>query len=106
MAQILNTNADMMAGDTGTTLVISVTNAGSAYDLTGASVSLQWLNQQSILQKRSMTITNASGGVCNYTFAQSDTFPGSMVFQIVVTTSAGTNLTSIQTVSLLVGTPL
>jgi len=106
MAQILNQNADMMQGDTGTALVLTITSGGSAYNLTGATVNLQWLNSSGVLVSKPMTITNATGGVCSYTFQSGDTYSGNMTFQAVVTTASGGQLTTLQFISLSIGTPL
>ena len=106
MAQVINANADMMAGDTGTALVLTITQGGVAYNLTGCSVNLTWLNSSGVLVSKPMVITNATGGVCTYGFSATDTSPGNMSFQAVVTTSSGSILTTMGTVLLVIGTPL
>lgn len=109
MAQISSLNVDMMAGDTGTTLTLTINENGTLtpYNLTGCTVSLQWLNQQNVLVSKPMTITDATNGVCAYTFASEDTFPGTMTFQAVVTnTATGQYLTTSQRFLMNVGSPL
>ena len=109
MAQISSLNVDMMAGDTGTTLTITIYENGTTtpYNLTGCTVSLQWLNQQNVLVSQNMTIVNAVQGICSYTFATTDTFPGTMTFQAVVTnTTTGQYLTTSQRFLMNVGSPL
>lgn len=106
MAQVLNSNSDMMAGDTGTALVLTITQNGVAYDLTGASVNLTWLNASGTLVSKPMIITNATGGVCSYSFSATDTVAGQMSFQAVITTSSGSILTTLGTVNLTIGAPL
>jgi hypothetical protein len=106
MAQLLQQNADMMQGDTGIALVLSITANGTAYDLTGATVNLQWKNSSGVIVSKQMSITNATGGVCSYTFSASDTFAGNMTFQAVITTASGGQLTTLQFISLAIGSPL
>lgn len=109
MAQVQSLNVDMMAGDTGTTLTLTILENGTTtpYNLTGATVTLQWLNQQNVLVSHAMTITDPTGGVCAYTFAEADTFPGTMTFQAVVSnTSTGQYLTTSQRFLMNVGSPL
>ncbi len=109
MSQVYNTNADMMAGDTATTLSITITNPdGSAFNLTGYTASLQFLDSAgTTLEQKAMTISAPTTGVCTYTFAQADTYSGSMTFQVVITdTATGNYLTTTQRLILNVGAPL
>ena len=105
--QTYNTNADMMAGDTGTTLTLTIESNGSAFNLTGYSASLQWINASGTLQQKGMTIPTPTNGQCVYTFQNGDTFAVSMAFQVVITdTATGEYLTTTQRVVLSIGAPL
>lgn len=103
--KILNT---FVAGDTGSKLQVTCLNNDTelAYDLTGTTVTLQWLSSVGVLQTRTMTIDNAVGGVASYVFAANELYSPSMRFEVKLTDLVGSVIRSLQTIDVVVRSPI
>jgi hypothetical protein len=82
-----------VSGDTGSILRVTCTNDsdGSAVNLTGCSVALQWRDRltESLISK-SMTINSpATAGVVQYQFAANELVDPEMAFEVKITDGSG-----------------
>ena len=78
---------EFVAGDTGSILEVTCKNDddNTAINLTGCTVALQWKGIDGVLVSKTMTVTNAAGGVAQYQFATAELFSGAMEFEVKIT---------------------
>lgn len=100
-------NYDMVEGDTGTKLRITCTDKdGTAIDLTGATVKLQWRDSANVEVERSMTIEDAPDGIVYYVFAADEIFTPKMVVEVEITDASSKIVSSSSTLCLSVRSQL
>ena len=63
-------------------------------DLTGLSVYITWRIEGRDAVTKQMTVTNASGGECQYIMNQSDLVQGKMTFEVYTVDSSGLRQTT------------
>jgi hypothetical protein len=84
---------DLVTGDTGSKLRVTCkdNDTGLPINLTGATVNLQWKQQNSAgtFVSMAMTIVDAVNGIAEYQFLSTDIEPPSMNFQIKITDGSG-----------------
>lgn len=93
--------ADLVAGDTNSTLRVTCFQADKVtpLDLTGATVQLKYRIGGGGLQTKTMTITSATVGKAEYKFLAGELTTGTMEFEVAVT-SGGLVVTSQSTATL------
>lgn len=79
---------EFVENDTGSKLQVTCKNDvdNTVIDLTSSSLKLKWVNAAGVLQSKSMTITNASGGVAEYLFVTGELEKGTVDFEVEITT--------------------
>lgn len=94
---------DLVTGDTGSRLVVTCKDKdGTAIDLTGATVRLQWEGENGVAVIQTMTINDAANGVASYQFAAGQIFAPRMVFEVEITDPLGNVVTSTEVITLTV----
>lgn len=102
---------DFVAGDTASKLSVTCLNksTGAAIDLTGATVLIRWQSALALVE-RPMVVTNAVGGVAEYSFGAGEleySGPVSIVegvqvsamkFEVEITDANGKKLTNLRTI--------
>ena len=85
------TNTDLLfVGDTGRALQVTLQDAGTAIDITGATVQLLYRIDGGTITTKTMTITDAASGIAQYTFLAPDlTAEGTLQYQVKLTDSGG-----------------
>ena len=75
-----------VSGDTGSKLQVTCKNDAdnTVIDLTGSTVKLKWKNSVGTLVTKTITITNAVGGIAEYQFGTSELYAGTMYFEIEI----------------------
>lgn len=76
-----------VAGDTGSILEVTCLNDSdnTAINLSGCTVTLQWKAVGGVRVSKTMTITDAAGGVAEYQFLANELYHGVMKFEIKIT---------------------
>jgi len=89
-----------VSGDTGSKLQVTCKNDAdnSIINLTGATVKLKWKDSAGLLISKTMTITNAVGGIAEYQFGTSELYAGAMSFEIEITDTSSKIITSLSLV--------
>lgn len=95
---------DLVTGDTGSILTVTCNDsaAGTAINLTGATVKVRWEDATGVLVLKTMTIENASGGIASYQFASGEIFAPKMKFEIEITDAGGKIVTNLALIELTV----
>jgi len=91
-------------GDTAATLQANCTDkaSGAAINLTGKTVTL-WFNYFGVpAVSKTMTVTDAAGGVAKYTFLAGELVKGVIFIEVIITNADSTILTSTDVLSYLV----
>ncbi len=87
--------ADFVSNDTGSTLLLTCTNAaGTVIDLTGATIKLRWRGTTGTVADKTMTIVSAVAGTCSYKFLTTELIAPSMEFEVEITDSGGFKLSN------------
>lgn len=88
---------EFVTGDTGSKLVVTCTDSvlGTSIDLTGTTVKLHWITNAGVLANKTMTITSAATGVCNYQFLAAEIEAPTMTFEVEITDAATKVITSL-----------
>lgn len=103
----VNQYSDMVAGDTGTLLLVSFTNPdGSPFPLVGCSVRLRWTTQTGQSTSQPMQLVNGILGQASYQFAANDTYGPAMVFDMEILQPNGVVVTTRASLTLTVRTPI
>lgn len=105
----MTTVYQFVAGDTGSTLVVTCKNEsdGAIIDLTGCSVQLKWRDAARVLVSKAMTINApATNGVVQYTFGASELFAPSMKFEVQITDGSGRVIRNLELLDVKVRQPL
>lgn len=99
---------DLVTGDTGSKLQVTCkdNDSGAVIDLTGATVTLRWQNKLGVVQNKTMTITNAAGGVAEYEFLAGEISYPKMSFEVRIVDSGGKEITNLEPIELVVRTRL
>lgn len=89
-----------VTGDTGSKLVVTCTDdvLGTAINLTGATVKLHWITNAGVLANKTMTVTSAATGVCEYQFLTGEIQSPVMAFEVEITDSTSKVITSLDTI--------
>jgi len=82
---------EFVEDDTGSKLEVTCKNDSdkSVIDLTGSTVKIRWKNLAGAVQEKTMTVTNAAGGVAEYQFAAGELEIGRNSYEIEITDSGG-----------------
>ena len=82
---------DFVQDDSGSKLEVTCQNDAdkSVIDLTGATVRVRWKDKAGQVAERTMTVTDATGGVAEYRFAAGELEPGTTGFEIEITDAQG-----------------
>lgn len=93
---------ELVTGDTGSKIVVTCTDdvLGTAINLTGATVKLHWITNAGLLSNKTMTITSAATGVCEYQFLASEIEAPTMTLEVEITDSTTKIITSLDTIAL------
>lgn len=88
---------DFVANDTGSKLQITCkdNDTGAVINLTGATVTLRWMDKTGATQNRVMTVTSAVNGVTEYLFAVGELIYPQMTFEVRITDSGGKEITNL-----------
>lgn len=91
-------HTDLVAGDTGSTLVITCKDKDSkaAINLNGKTVRVKFRLNGGILQTKEMAVTDAAGGVAEYQFAAGELVKGTLRGEVEITDSGGLVLTQVE----------
>lgn len=91
---------EFVTGDTGSKIVITCTDSvlGTAINLAGATVKLHWITNAGVLANKTMTVTSAATGVCEYQFLTGEIEAPTMTFEVEITDSASKVITSLDPV--------
>jgi len=86
-----------VSGDTGSKLQVTCKDddTGTAIDLTGSTVQLQWKDRSGTFVEKTMTVTDAANGVAEYQFAAGELFAKKMLFEVEITDSSGNVIRSL-----------
>jgi hypothetical protein len=94
---------DFVQNDTASKITVTCRNSQNALiNLTGYTVSVHWRNNADSLTTRTMTITNAAGGVAEYLFQAGELEAPKMRLEIAITIPGIGELTSREVINLLV----
>jgi len=95
---------DLVTGDTGSRLILTVKDRSTetARNLTGATVKVRWRDNDRQLVERDASVTDATGGICQYVFAAGEIIAPSMRIEIEVTDSTGKIITGVDPIDLTV----
>lgn len=87
-----------VSGDTGSKLEVTCKNddTGLVIDLTGSTVKLKWRDAANVLQTKTMTITDAPGGIVEYQFLADELIAPQMKFEVEITDTVGKVLHNIE----------
>lgn len=87
-----------VSGDTGSKLEVTCKDddTGVVINLTGSTVKLKWLDAADALQTKTMTITDAVGGIVEYLFLADELIASQMKFEVEITDAVGKVLHSIE----------
>ncbi|MCI0488926.1 MAG: hypothetical protein L0229_20230 [Blastocatellia bacterium] len=93
---------DLVAGDSGTTLVVTCKDKDSkaAINLNGKNVKVKWRANGGALQTKTMTVTDAAGGVAEYLFLTGELIKGILKGEVEITDSSGLVITQVEPFSL------
>lgn len=88
---------EFVTGDTGSKIVVTCTDSvlGTAINLTGATVKLKWITNAGVLANKSMTITSAATGVCEYQFLATEIEAPTMTFEVEITDATAKIITNL-----------
>lgn len=77
-------------------------------DLTGATVTLSWLNASGVKQTRNITVATpaATSGSASYKFLANEIFGSQMIFDLLVINAAGDRISAESNFAVTVRTPL
>lgn len=92
---------DFVEGDTGSKLAVTINDDAldSPVDLSGASVSLNWVSLAGLDVTRPMVITDAVAGKAEYKFEEGELEPPKMTFEVRLTTPATDEITNLQPIT-------
>lgn len=92
---------ELITGDTGSKLVATCTDnvLGTAINLTGATVKLHWITNAGVLANKTMTITSAATGVCEYQFLATEIEAPTMTFEVEITDATAKIITSLDPIT-------
>ena len=90
-------DADLVAGDTGTTLAVTCKDKDtkSIINLTGKTAKLRYKIGSGSLQVKTMTVTDAAGGVAEYLFLTGELIAGLMTAEVQIIDSLSREITQI-----------
>lgn len=93
---------DLVVLDTGSKIQVTCTDNETAavIDLTGATVSLRWVDPDGALQTKAMTVTNAAGGIAEYLFLAGEIAYPKMRFEVIITDSGGKTISNLDLIEL------
>lgn len=95
--------ADFVAGDTASSLAVTcVDNSGAAVDLTGCTVTIRWKDEIGETQTKTMTVSDATAGICTYQFGEDELFSPGMSFEVEITDIGGKKLSNVDLISVTV----
>lgn len=82
---------EFVQDDSGSKLEVTCKNDAdkSVIDLTGATVKARWNDKSGLVVEKTMTITDAAGGVAEYQFAAGELEAGTTGYEIEITDAAG-----------------
>ena len=82
---------EFVQDDSGSKLEVTCKNDSdkSVIDLTGATVKIRWKDKAGSVVEKTMTVTNAAGGVAEYRFAAGELEPGTTGYEIEITDALG-----------------
>lgn len=88
---------DLVVSDTGSKLQVTCSDNETlaVINLTGATVSLRWVDPAGVLQTKAMTVTNAVGGIAEYLFAAGEIAYPKMKFEVIITDSGGKTISNL-----------
>lgn len=89
---------ELVVADTGSKLQVTCSDNDtlSVINLTGATVTLRWVDANGVLQTKTMTVTNAVGGVAEYLFLAGEIAYPKMKFEVIITDSGGKTITNLE----------
>jgi len=82
---------EFVQDDSGSKLEVTCKNDAdkSVIDLTGATVMARWKDKAGTVVERTMTVTDAAGGVAEYQFAAGELEAGTTGYEIEITDAQG-----------------
>lgn len=92
----MSCNFDFVEGDNSKLVVTCLDSAGNAIDLTGATITLSWVSAYPNYTpiSKTMTITDAVNGVCEYQFLANELYSPKMDFDVEIVDASGDTYTS------------
>ncbi|MDQ6989208.1 MAG: BppU family phage baseplate upper protein [Mariprofundaceae bacterium] len=93
----MSSHYDFVASDTGSKLVVTCKNAdtNAVISLSGATVTLRYSINGQAVQAKTMSITDAAGGVAEYQFAAGDLVDGELHAEVEITDASGFVITQL-----------
>jgi hypothetical protein len=95
---------DLVTGDTGSKLVVTITDSdtGAAVDLTSCTVRFRWADAAGAIVNRTATILNPANGKAEYQFAAGEIIAPEMQIEVEVTDGTGAVVTGTELIKLTV----
>lgn len=96
---------DFVSGDTGSKLRVTIIDSETsvAINLTGATVSLKWMDQGGVLKTKTMSLVAPyTNGIAEYQFAAGELFAPKMRFEVSVVDIGGKEITGLDLIEIVV----
>ncbi len=99
--------ADLVSGDTGSTLLVTCTDdSGAVIDLTSCTIKLRWQEAAGTVSDKTMTVVSAASGTCSYKFLTGELFAPAMSFEVEITDGLGFKLSNVYLINVIVRTQM